>query len=242
MSDIEHEKSKSNNILKLPNYFERVSNLLNFKKVEMPKIQIDPQRYYLAAENLGKRGWTIPFSFTPRQIAFFEEPTLTSEEIDNFFHAYYSDEDNFNKLFQMIYSISSLKQWHLAIRQCEIAHRKELFILSISTLLPVLEGILSKFENDKNNIRMIKVCKQMLDDSLTKESWVFSTIWNSCFHFITTLYAKSNFSEEEPILINRHWILHGRTEFNNSELDSIKLFNALETIANIIKFNFRNNS
>ncbi|RAI84426.1 hypothetical protein DET54_1254 [Paenibacillus pabuli] len=225
------------NAIKLPEALKSVAKSLNFNKIEIPKILINTDdRYFLAAENLGKKGWTIPFSFTPRQIAFFEDLSLSNEIIDNFFLEYYLEEDNFNRLLTMIYDVQLLAQWHPAIKQCEIAHRNELYILSISTLIPILEGVLSKFEDDKNNIRMIRVCKEKLEESVAMNSGVQTIMWTSCLHFVTTLYSKSDFSEPKPQLINRHWILHGRTEIVNSEVESIRLFNTLETIANIIYF------
>ncbi|RNB82109.1 hypothetical protein EDM59_21100 [Brevibacillus nitrificans] len=204
-------------------------------KLNIPKVEFDYEAFYKASENIGKWGWTVPFSFTLYQIRFFENDNLTKEDIDTFFEIYYSEDDNFDRMINAILNINDIHQWHEAIKQSVYAHKNMMFILSVSTLIPVLEGILSTFESDKTNIRMMKVCKEMLDTT-NDNSMIDKIMWTSCFNFISALYQKSDFSGKEPELVNRHWILHGRTAFNNSEIDSLRIFNAIETVSNIVKY------
>ncbi|MBU8919103.1 hypothetical protein BGM25_23950 [Bacillus sp. FJAT-29953] len=208
---------------------------INLPEMNLPEIKFDYELFYKSSENIGKWGWTVPFSFTLAQMGFFENDSLTKEDIDTFFYDYYSEDDNFDRMINAILSINDIGQWHKPIKQCVFAHKNNMFILSISTLIPVLEGILSTFESDKTNIRMMKICKEMLD-STDDKSMINKIMWTSCYHFISALYQKSDFSATEPDIINRHWILHGRTAFNNSEIDSIRIFNAVETISTIMKY------
>src|SRR4030095_698695 len=55
-------------------------------------------------------------------------------------------------------------------------------------------------------------------------------IWKSVATFMEKLYENSDFSGNRPFLINRHWILHGRDATAWTVADSIRLFNALQTI------------
>ncbi|WP_282035203.1 hypothetical protein [Metabacillus indicus] len=207
------------------------------KKHENPenikKELYDYEKIHKATVKIGKRGWTIPFSFSIEQISFFEQELHT--DIDTIFMWYFSEEENFDRMINAILSINEIKQWHEAIKQCVYAHKNKMFILSISTLIPILEGILSAFEKNKNNTKMMKVCKEMIE-SPDFPSIFDKIIWTSCYHFISTLYQKSDFSGTEPEIVNRHWILHGRTAFNNSEVDSIKIFNAIETVSKIKEY------
>lgn len=213
---------------------EGIKNILKNIKIDIPKLEIDYEAFYKASENIGKLGWTVPFTFTLFQIRFFGDGSLTKEDIDTFFDDYYSEDKNFDRMISAILSINDINHWHEAIKQSAYAHRNNMFILSISTLIPVLEGMLSTFESDKTNIRMMKVCKDMLD-KIDENLMIDIIPWTSCYHFISALYQKSDFSGKEPEIVNRHWILHGRTAFNNSKTDSIRIFNAIETVSNIIK-------
>ncbi|MFP3667779.1 hypothetical protein SB717_21780 [Priestia sp. SIMBA_032] len=214
----------------------------NGLKLNIPKIksgEVDYESFYRGSENIGKWGWTVPFSFGLVHIKYFENDSLTKRDVDKFFYNYYSsDNDEFDKMTNSILKNKDIYQWHEAIKQCVYAHKHNRYILSISTLIPVLEGILSTFESNKSNIRMMKVCKDMLNTT-DDESLIDKIMWTSCYHFISALYKKSDFSKTEPEIINRHWILHGRTAFNSSEIDSLRIFNAIETVSGIMKFHNR---
>jgi hypothetical protein len=205
---------------------------------------------YGLAEYMGKFGWTVPYSTINgffngalKHDALSQGVTVTNEEISSYFMSHYSEDNNFDLMINSIMNNSEIKQCHQAIEQSVYAYKNNMFILSISTLIPVLEGILSTFEEDKTNIRMIKVCKEMVDaveerltiDPTNLQAILNKTLWISCYHFITALYQKSDFSGAEPEMINRHWILHGRTAFNNSQIDSIRIFNAIETVSSIVR-------
>ncbi|MFP7737516.1 hypothetical protein ACLHDF_30295 [Priestia aryabhattai] len=211
-------------------------------KLNIPKIkpgEVDYESFYKGSENIGKWGWTVPFSFGLVHVKYFENDNLTKEDVDTFFYDYYSsNNDEFDKMTNSILKNKCIYQWHEAIKQSVYAHKNNMFILSISTLIPVLEGILSTFESNKSNIRMMKVCKDMLNTT-DDEALVDKIMWTSCYHFISALYKKSDFSKTEPEIINRHWILHGRTAFNSSEIDSLRIFNAIETVSGIMKFHNR---
>lgn len=55
-------------------------------------------------------------------------------------------------------------------------------------------------------------------------------------HLFKYCIQKSDFTKEEPLEINRHWIEHGRTEKIYTKMDCIKVINALSTLT-IIKQN-----
>ncbi|MGR6342359.1 hypothetical protein ACU5CE_31895, partial [Priestia megaterium] len=211
-------------------------------KLNIPKIQpgeIDYESFYKGSENIGKWGWTVPFSFGLVHIKYFENDNLTKKEVDTFFANYYSSEINeFDKMTNSILKNKGICKWHEAIKQSIYAHKNGKFILSISTLIPTLEGILSTFESNKSNIHMKKVCRNMLEKT-DDEAWVDKIMWTSCYHFVSALYERSDFNKEEPEILNRHWILHGRTAFNSSEIDSLRIFNSLETVSGIVKYHNR---
>ena len=39
----------------------------------------------------------------------------------------------------------------------------------------------------------------------------------------------------KPETINRHWLLHGRSDFEIDEMDCIRLFNAVQSLCMIVK-------
>ncbi|PGE40388.1 hypothetical protein COM60_07135 [Bacillus toyonensis] len=190
------------------------------------------------ALKMGENGWTIPFSFEVSNIEAIHE----EEDFDKFFISFYSENENqrFNDLVSKLLLMDAVKPYTDAIEQCIKAHKDSNYIITINTLIPILEGLLSNFYDNKNNTKMIRVCKEMLEKYTSESQWIEKLIWTSVWCFITNLYQKSDFSEESPNMLNRHWILHGRTSFSNSEADSLRLFNALSTVAALDNLNNKN--
>jgi hypothetical protein len=55
-------------------------------------------------------------------------------------------------------------------------------------------------------------------------------MWTSVVLFLDHLFASSDFQSASPAFINRHWILHGRSATEWTEVDVLKLVNALATL------------
>lgn len=108
-------------------------------------------------------------------------------------------------------------------------------IINEVIVLSVIEGILSEFSDDKQDVRMMKVCQKKVDTFPSTGSTIQKHIWISYNNFIRNLYQKSDFSADEPETINRHWLLHGRSDFEIDEMDCIRLFNAVQSLCLIVK-------
>lgn len=57
--------------------------------------------------------------------------------------------------------------------------------------------------------------------------------WISVEKFIECLFRYKKFDDDRPIFLNRHWILHGRDNTDWEIGDSLRLFNALNTISQL---------
>ena len=119
--------------------------------------------------------------------------------------------------------------------QCWQAFQNKLYAVCATSLLSVIEGILSEFSDDKQDVRMMKVCQKKVDTFPSTGSTIQKHIWLSYNNFIRNLYQKSDFSADEPETINRHWLLHGRSDFEIDEMDCIRLFNAVQSLCMIVK-------
>ena len=76
---------------------------------------------------------------------------------------------------------------------------------------------------------MMKVCQKQVDTFPEDGEVLLKYVWISYNKFIRQLYKKSEFDLEEPKEINRHWLLHGHSDFEIDEVDCMRLFNAIAT-------------
>ena len=58
-------------------------------------------------------------------------------------------------------------------------------------------------------------------------------LWRATDAFIGELFQRSDFDGPRPTGLNRHWILHGRDETAWNQADSLRLFQATDTITSL---------
>ncbi len=229
----------------LPIINEEVMSKIKASMDEKSKIMKDELFKTLESvvNKLDTTGWTLPPEMAIYPIKILGN-TNEIKDIDGFFHKYFigNDKLNFKSLTTKILNSNIEDKYKKGIEECIFAHENGRFIVASITLLTIIEGILSKFDSDKTNIRMMKVCQQQVDNivNVDEKELLKKHMWVSYKNFITKLYAKSDFNLDEPSFINRHWLLHGRSEYNLSEVDCLKLFNAVSTIASIVDSDIAN--
>jgi hypothetical protein len=82
-----------------------------------------------------------------------------------------------------------------------------------------------------NRIDLKKTIKNRVDELERSFSGSLTLIvWKNINRFFEELYKGSDFDGPRPWGLNRHWILHGRDTTQWIQADSIRLFQALDTI------------
>ena len=180
---------------------------------------------------LSESGWTMPMEFTPRAVIELID-IKDKEKIDEFFKEYYCEENGirFNALARSIVNDEKLIKWKSLIDECIIAYNNGLYKITIPSLLSILEGLLSEMllPDQMDNIRLKRLCREQ--EEKVQAGSIRKIQWASVRHFIDRLYDKIAFGSERPILINRHWILHGRDTVDWRIEDSLRLFHAINSI------------
>lgn len=181
-------------------------------------------------------GWTLPAELGIYVVNVIGN-TGEISDIENFFEMYFTHED-YKYTRRMIKNIldapisEGLKKM---VRECWTAFQNRLYAICATSLLSVIEGVLSEFSDDKSDIRMMKVCQKQVDEFPEDGSSILKHIWISYNNFIRNLYQKSDFKQDEPDEVNRHWLLHGRSDFEIEEIDCLRLFNAVDSLCMVVK-------
>lgn len=120
--------------------------------------------------------------------------------------------------------------------QCLESFTRKNYQICITALITILEGLLSEFGDDKKDIKMIRICRFQMDQTKTDKKIINHLVWVSFYYFIKELYDKSEFDKSEPDRLNRHWILHGRSDKQVGEEDCLRLFNAIYSLITMLKY------
>jgi hypothetical protein len=177
---------------------------------------------------LSNLGWTIPPYLTPREAQELLQ-LGNVKELDDFFDGFYSEDEEkeFNRLAADLLRNRHLDKWRPLIRECIDAYRRKNHIVTIPSLLTIIEGAIAQIFG-ASGIRIIQLCNNKYSEY--DEGSVKRVVWKSIHSFVSNIFTKQNFDEERLELINRHWILHGRDVLTWTKADSLRLFQALHTL------------
>ena len=205
------------------------------KKAEESVQEFDKELDVVVSK-LSTEGWTLPAELNIYAVKTIAN-TNKLDDINAFLKWFFTTED-FQKTKDMVNGIkaSPIKEGLKNLTdQCWQAFQNKLYAVCATSLLSVIEGILSEFSDDKQDVRMMKVCQKKVDTFPSTGSTIQKHVWISYNNFIRNLYQKSDFSADELETINRHWLLHGRSDFEIDEMDCIRLFNAVQSLCMIVK-------
>lgn len=187
-----------------------------------------------AAERLAKCGWTLPMEFTLRDIA--ELADKSADDIDAFFVEYYTGNDYaaLRRVRVGLLARPALAQWHALLSECFDAFERKNHLITIPALSSVIEGVVAKAGNalTEQRVKLKKICASKAAEAT---SGVPQWMWRTLELFVEQLFQKAPFDHSRPAFINRHWILHGRDAATWTVADSLRLFNALQTVDSLLE-------
>lgn len=180
-------------------------------------------------------GWTLPAELPITAVSALGN-TDKLNDVNSFMEQFYAYND-YRNMKAMIKGIQESKikvGLKKMVIECWNAFNGKMYAICATSLLSVIEGILSEFSDDKQDVRMMKICQKHVDSFPNNGSTIMKHVWISYNQFIRNLYQKSDFTASEPDAINRHWLLHGRSDFEVEEIECMKLFNAIHSLCMII--------
>lgn len=184
-------------------------------------------------------GWTLPAELSITAVNALGK-TNELDDVNSFMKQFYSYDD-YRNMKAMIKGIkeSKIKVGLIKlVTECWSAFNTKMYAICAIALLSVIEGMLSEFSDDKKYVKMMKVCQKYVKDFSSDGSTILKHVWISYDQFIRKLYQKSDFTADEPETINRHWLLHGRSDFEVEEIECMKLFNAIHSLCMVINKEF----
>jgi hypothetical protein len=192
------------------------------------------------AEYLGGLGWTIPMQATPAEYIELMSGIGDIDSADEVFKKYYM-EDNASRLQYLkkgILSSKDLLQWKSVIEEALLNYDEGRPRSCVALLLPMIEGVTAtKFSCPNFHKREAREIffGTKLNAIKNPEDNLIYFLWRSYKGFTETLFKYIDFCSKstKPSVLNRHWLLHGRSILSSNETDCLRLFQALETIARL---------
>lgn len=189
--------------------------------------------YQQMVVNIAAAGWTIPLDIDIRHFEQLKKIAKDASALDSYMLEYYSGKERkliCRKIERILTSSTKKKTFN----ECVKAYDDAMYSACLVTLLSLLDGFVSEFGDDPADVRVMRVCNFHAQEEKDKRHHIKSLCWLSMYQFTQMVFQKSDFNQVEPDEINRHWIQHGRSDRTPSELDCLKVLNAISTLT-IIK-------
>lgn len=187
--------------------------------------------YKIATDKLAQIGWTIPQNMT--YMTLIKVSRAPEADVAAYMKEYFTlnNYEKFDDLLRQISNSKIRKDIIEVTEECRAVFGQGHYAVCAMALSAVIEGLLSKYLTDKQDIRMKKLCKEQIETFPEDGHLIDKCVWDSIYRFISDFFQKSDFNASEPDEINRHWLLHGRADYSGiNEIDCLRLFNVVGSI------------
>jgi len=192
-----------------------------------------------AAELLGRNQFVF-WDYISKDFAL---EILQSEDINGLMLEHYTRNESIQikETIQACKSNKLIKPYTKLLSQSISAYKRKQYHLAIMGLLGVVDGLLSDIsEKPGTHIesRAKAITDKLSDDiELSKEDFSVWFLYSTFMDIVKSIGTTAPFDGGEPELLNRHWIMHGRTKKKISQLDCIKIINFIYGILLVNKLN-----
>ena len=119
------------------------------------------------------------------------------------------------------------------LEQLFSAYENELYYPCICGAIPIIERIIRN-SDDLSDTKLTRLFKKIAINTNTDDDFETELLIANLKGFIQQISVYEEFSKEEPIGINRHWILHGRSIHESSKVDCLKVFIAIYSLMDLL--------
>ena len=189
------------------------------------------QRLEPQARQLGELGWTVPLWASPDLVPVLLEH-VDENDLDSVFVSLYTRRrrQNFIQMFRGLETSPVLGQWKPLLRDCRWAYYRGRHRLVVPSLLSTLEGLLAVAGQAWSGRHSPRATARRMSAQRIRFR---QSLWASVDSFVAQVFQTWDFSQPPPGSINRHWILHGRAVPDWTQADSLRLFQAIDTLSQI---------
>ena len=204
--------------------------------------------YLLAFAEFGE--WSVAtnkliesqFVFTDNLTQTLAHEIYQGADVEEVMTRYYFDNDgqNMEKLIQRCKDSDYIREYRELYNQILNAYDREDYLLACIGLFSLVDGLLAecsgmiKQTNFQKRLERIsdKFANQVELNEIDKKTiCIYDAIYNASDKKIDcSVFKNSDFSEEEPQAVNRHWDVHGRTHREHTRIDFLKVLLWLDAV------------
>jgi|GEM_PF-1081781 len=168
---------------------------------------------------------------------------LKAEDVNSLMLEYYTKNDSktITETIKACKLNELVKPYSKIFTQSISAYNRKQYHLAIMGLLGIVDGLLSDISKKtgthiESRAKAI-IAKLSYDVELNQEDFSVWFLYSTFKDMVERIGDSKPFDGEEPELLNRHWVMHGRTKRKIEKLDCIKIINFIYGIVLLDKLN-----
>lgn len=177
------------------------------------------------------------FVFTDNLTPDLAHEIYQGADVEEVMIHYYFDNDgqNMKRLIQRCKDSDDIREYSELYNQILNAYGREDYLLACIGLFSLVDGLLAKcsgmIKQTGFKTRLEHISGKLADKvELNEIDKKTICIYDAFKKFDCSVFNDSNFFEEEPNTVNRHWDVHGRTHREHTRVDFLKVLLWLDAV------------
>lgn len=186
----------------------------------------------VAVEKLIENQFVFTDDLTPELAHDIYQSSDVTEVMDRYYFG--NSEQNINKLIQRCGNNKNIGKYRELYNQIINAYIRGDYLIACIGLFSLVDGVLAEHSGiNKTGFqkRLDRIAKKFASKAeLNEIDRKTLCIYDAFTKFDCSVFQKSDFAQEEPQVVNRHWDVHGRTHRKHTKIDFLKILLWLDAI------------
>lgn len=217
-------------------YIQKFQSLIDVGKLQVPS-EPEIQETLKKIKELAKTGWMLPIEETPEEHWEFLNNRHDIVKLDDLFRHYFNDDDckKINNLYERILENKSINKFKSLYEQALFLFKNKFYSGSLIILSVIYEGIIRNFIQYNDNTGVSSNINKCLNDMYKNKITIIFQDREAIKIFTEEFFKKTDFNNvNDSNYFNRNILLHGIDYTYVTNLDVIKLFNAIDVLVSLI--------
>lgn len=217
-------------------FIQKFQSLIDMDELQAPS-ETEIKETLKRIKELAKTGWVLPNEETPEEHWKFINNRNDIVKLDALFRHYFTDDDckKINNLNERFLEDENLKKFKGLYEQALFLLKNKFYSGSLIILSVIYEGIIRNFMQYNDNTGVSSNINKFLNDMYQNKITIIFQDREAIKIFTEEFFKKPDFNNvNDSNYFNRNILLHGIDYTYVTDLDVIKLFNAIDVLVSLI--------
>lgn len=217
-------------------FIKKLQSLIDIGKLQFP-IETEVKETLKKIKELAKTGWVLPIEETSEEHWEFLNNRNDTVKLGDLFRYYFNNDDckKFNNLTERFLKNKSINKFKSLYEQALFLFKNKSYSGSLVILSVIYEGLIRNLIQYNDNTDVSSNISKSLNDKYINKITISFQDREAIKIFTENFFKKTDFNNvNDSNYFNRNILLHGIDYTYVTDLDVIKLFNAIDVLVSLI--------